>query len=341
MQRHQKVWVNYTFDLLLAHAIYIKLSDKYTLGSMNEIITHNKKNCRKFWTNKQLLDLCHDYVANPMKTVNNFWQQIQIPEMENKLEEEIRVYKPTPKQIKTIKNGLNDLGVNYKPENLNSYIQAFTSNSLASNDFSNEKLEWLGDRVFNSIATLFLLKNFKIKGLSSSPVKSIIISGDAYVKYNEKVNWSKMIMTDNNKLTEKQVVDAFEALYAAMFLDRGYSFVLKWTAKNILPLIDRELVLDLQTKRFVISFLDQKKLIKKKKTVTKLPSGDYHAHYQITYKDKKFENEGVASEAVEAKNIAANPIFDTLFMEEELKKLMRKLYLFDNDNTRNKRSNAK
>ena len=110
---------------------------------------------------------------------------------------------------------------------------------------SNEKLEFLGDSVLSLITSVYLYKHYpKFEEGDYTEIKSAIVKtgslADAALELNlgDYLYLSKGEELGNGRTNKNILADCFEAVIAAIFLDRGYdaadSFVVKYLFKDIL-----------------------------------------------------------------------------------------------------------
>ena len=143
---------------------------------------------------------------------------------------------PDRKYVKRMKNLLG-----FIPGNLSLYKMAFRHRSMAltlknGSKSSNERLEFLGDAVLGSVVAeiLFKLYPYKDEGFLTE-LRSKIVRRANLNQLGRKLGFQELIDFDEKtiNLTSKQSSlfgDAFEALIGAVYLDKGYDF--------IIPLLD-------------------------------------------------------------------------------------------------------
>jgi ribonuclease-3 len=106
----------------------------------------------------------------------------------------------------------------YRPKNLELFQEAVTHKSIAYTnnnniDFSNERLEFLGDAVLDTIIAEFLFQKFpeKDEGFLTK-VKSKVVELRSILRYNKGRSINLNSLEGN----------AFEAIIGAIYLDAGY-----------------------------------------------------------------------------------------------------------------------
>jgi len=113
---------------------------------------------------------------------------------------------------------------------------------------SNERLEFLGDSVLSLITSVYLFKNFpELKEGEYTDIKSVIVCAESLAEAAEKINLGDYLFLSkgeekNDGRRNKNILsDCFEALIAAIFLDKNfetaYNFVSKFLFENNLNFI--------------------------------------------------------------------------------------------------------
>jgi len=157
------------------------------------------------------------------------------------------------------------IGINFKDKKL--LIKSITHKSFNSND-NYEKLEFLGDRVLGLIISKTLLEIFPEDKEGSLDKKlASLVNRKKCCEISKKLNLENFIVTGNarskkNKIEDKIISDACEALIGAIYLDQGLSsaekFILKlWKSSLNLSIKDQ---VDAKTKLQEYSLKMYKKL---------------------------------------------------------------------------------
>src|SRR5690606_38914794 len=115
------------------------------------------------------------------------------------------------------------LGITPKNEKL--YIQALTHSSFAHENGTEhyERLEFLGDAVIQIIMSDYLYKNdLRDQGFLTKR-RAQSVREEALFLFAEKLNLAAYLKLGNGEQNAKQsvIADAFEALFAAIYLDLG------------------------------------------------------------------------------------------------------------------------
>ena len=132
------------------------------------------------------------------------------------------------------------IGINFKDKKL--LIKSLTHKSFNSNN-NYEKLEFLGDRVLGLIISKTLLEIFPDDKEGSLDKKlASLVNRKKCCEISKKLNLENFIVTGNiqskkNKIVDKIISDACEALIGAIYLDQGLSsaekFILKFWKNSL------------------------------------------------------------------------------------------------------------
>ncbi len=135
-----------------------------------------------------------------------------------------------------------------RPKNTEVYIRAFKHKSVAKVNEqgfkeSNERLEFLGDSVIGTIVSEYLFEKFphKPEGFLTQ-MKSKIVSRKSLNHLGEKTGIEPLIQYQKNNAIFKSLLgNVFEALFGAIYLDKGYKVTKKVLIERVLiPYIDLE-----------------------------------------------------------------------------------------------------
>ena len=132
------------------------------------------------------------------------------------------------------------IGINFKDKKL--LIKSLTHKSFNSNN-NYEKLEFLGDRVLGLIISKTLLEIFPEDKEGSLDKKlASLVNRKKCCEISKKLNLENFIVTGNarskkNKIEDKIISDACEALIGAIYLDQGLfsaeKFILKFWKSSL------------------------------------------------------------------------------------------------------------
>ncbi len=148
---------------------------------------------------------------------------------------------------KKLFNSLFNL-LGFVPCDTNIYRQALTHSSYTKNFGSklssknNERLEFLGDAVLDTIVGEILFKKFPYKGEGFlTEMRSKVVSRENLSKLAKKMDLQHHIYYDKSYNSNSTFINqisgnAFEAIIGAIYLDKGYDFTLKFFENRIFKL---------------------------------------------------------------------------------------------------------
>ena len=120
-----------------------------------------------------------------------------------------------------------------KPRNEQYYIEALTHSSYAYEVHGNkhtdyEKLEFMGDAVFQLVSAELVYKNFPEKSEGElTKLRSKLVRTESFAKLGRELNIHNMIYLGHGEekdrgKKDKIIEDVVEAFLGAVFIDRGY-----------------------------------------------------------------------------------------------------------------------
>ena len=117
----------------------------------------------------------------------------------------------------------------FRPGNIFLYELAFMHKSAHvernGHEFSNERLEYLGDAVINVIVADYLFKKFPFADEGAlTEMRSRVVSRNSLNKIADKFGIRRLITMSNVPINNAYIGNAFEAFFGAVYLDKGYSF---------------------------------------------------------------------------------------------------------------------
>ena len=125
----------------------------------------------------------------------------------------------------------------FLPKKIELYHQAFSHSSIEHQEYgNNERLEFLGDAIFNAVITEYLFHKMpnKDEGILTD-IRSKMVSRKTLNLLAKKIKIDKMVRTNlGEKMPSSVYGNAFEALIAAIYLDKGYKFCSKFIVKKII-----------------------------------------------------------------------------------------------------------
>ena len=125
----------------------------------------------------------------------------------------------------------------FTPNKIEFYHQALCHSSLEHKKYgNNERLEFLGDAIFNTVITEYLFHKMpnKDEGILTD-IRSKMVSRKTLNLLAKKIKIDTMVRTNLGDKTPSSVYgNAFEALIAAIYLDKGPKFCSKFIVKKII-----------------------------------------------------------------------------------------------------------
>lgn len=118
--------------------------------------------------------------------------------------------------------------IGIRPDNILIYKTAFQHKSLLNESEdaleSNERLEYLGDSILNSIVAEYLFKKYPQENEGFlTKMRSKIVKRRTLNEIAEKMELDILLREYNNtKISHSMLGNAFEALIGAIYLDKGY-----------------------------------------------------------------------------------------------------------------------
>ena len=123
------------------------------------------------------------------------------------------------------------------PNKIELYHQAFCHSSIEHQKYgNNERLEFLGDAIFNAVITEYLYQKMQQKDEGTlTDFRSKMVSRKTLNLLAKKIKIDKMVRTNlGDKIPSSVYGNAFEALIAAIYLDKGPRFCNKFIIKQII-----------------------------------------------------------------------------------------------------------
>ena len=129
-----------------------------------------------------------------------------------------------------------------RPGNIFLYRQAFlhrsASQELGANlKINNERLEFLGDAVLDSVTADFLFRTYPTRDEGFlTEMRSKIVNRSQLNRLSRKLGLDQLIRLDQGtgENARSYMGDAFEALVGAIYLDKGYEFTRKILLERII-----------------------------------------------------------------------------------------------------------
>ena len=123
------------------------------------------------------------------------------------------------------------------PKKIELYHQAFCHSSIEDQEYgNNERLEFLGDAIFNAVITEYLFQKMEQKDEGTlTDFRSKMVSRKTLNLLAKKIKIDKMVRTNlGDKIPSSVYGNAFEALIGAIYLDKGSVFCNKFIIKRII-----------------------------------------------------------------------------------------------------------
>jgi ribonuclease-3 len=121
----------------------------------------------------------------------------------------------------------------YRPKNIELFHEAITHRSIAyasPREFSNERLEFLGDAILDAIIAEFLFQKFPDQDEGYlTKVKSKVVSRKTLSEIGEELELRKILRYNKGRSINLSSLEgnAFEAIIGAIYLDSSYEAVKK------------------------------------------------------------------------------------------------------------------
>ena len=130
----------------------------------------------------------------------------------------------------------------FYPRNMRLYEQALTHKSVAKQDrqghnLDNERLEYLGDAVLDTVLADFLFKKFPYEDEGFlTQMRSKVVNRKQLSLLAENIGLDKLLKIDQHRRSIHSSIygNAFEAFIGAIYLDRGYPVTAKYIINDII-----------------------------------------------------------------------------------------------------------
>jgi len=189
--------------------------------------------------------------------------------------------KRNKKDIQLIRFIIKTFG--YRPKNLSYFYEALTHKSISNKSStlkSNERLEFLGDAIFDAVIANYLYDKFPEEDEGYlTKLKSKVVSRKSLSSIAERIQLRKHIIYQKGRSIKISTLEgnALEALIGAIYLDSGYQAVHKTVNHHIFrkyvdltTLLEEEI--DFKSKLFI--WTQKNKLILDFKVVTEENKGE-------------------------------------------------------------------
>jgi len=210
--------------------------------------------------------------------------------------------------------------------NRNIYLEAFIHRSFLEEnekfEFSNERLEYLGDSVLNLVIGEFLFNKFpKEEEGFLTKVRAKMVNRNALSSVAEEINIADFMILSSNipkNITQNSksiLSDALEALIGALYLDKGIESCRNFILKNIVEpvLKEGEYLVDENFKSQLLELAQANKLANPVYHITN-ETGPHHDKtftVEVRIDDKVF-GKGIGKSKKEAEQFAAKKALEKL-----------------------------
>ena len=158
----------------------------------------------------------------------------------------------------------------FRPENTEYYNEAFTHRSLHLSDehkgvVNNERLEFLGDAVLNTVFAEYLYRKFPEKKEGEmSMLRARLAKRETLNHIAVEMGLDKLLRVPQKHMVQKDDIygNALEAFCGAVFLDKGFDFCSHFVQTEMLKHVDlnKLLVVDTDYKSQLLARISRKKL---------------------------------------------------------------------------------
>ena len=130
--------------------------------------------------------------------------------------------------------------IGFYPHQISIYKQAFLHKSIIQNTKlqpfeSNERLEFLGDAILDSVISNYLYHKFPIKDEGYlTKLRSRLVSRKTLNNLGVKIGLEELMQSNLERASKSVYGDALEALIGAIYLDKGYSFAQRFVENKLL-----------------------------------------------------------------------------------------------------------
>ncbi|MBE6311796.1 MAG: ribonuclease III [Bacteroidales bacterium] len=158
----------------------------------------------------------------------------------------------------------------FRPDNTEYYKEAFTHRSLHLSDehkgvVNNERLEFLGDAVLNTVFAEYLYRKFPEKKEGEmSMLRARLAKRETLNHIAVEMGLDKLLRVPQKHMVQKDDIygNALEAFCGAVFLDKGFDFCSHFVQSEMLKHVDlnKLLVVDTDYKSQLLARISRKKL---------------------------------------------------------------------------------
>lgn len=140
------------------------------------------------------------------------------------------------------------------PTKIELYKTAFTHKSALIADKSgqivnNERLEFLGDSILNTIVTIHIFKKFPdLNEGVLTQTRAKLVNTYQLSLFNQQIGLNRFLNFNNSNLNHKHLyADTFEAFIGAFFLDKGFKKTERFIVKKIICTLNITEIIETET----------------------------------------------------------------------------------------------
>lgn len=207
----------------------------------------------------------------------------------------------------------------YKPKSMTYFHRALTHKSVAAEDTeTNERLEFLGDAILDSVVAEFLYRKFPSENEGYlTKIKSKIVNRRNLGDIGHEMELCKIMNYNNSRSIKLETIEgnAFEALIGAIYLDGGYHKAQESVEKHIFKkyinlnqLLEEEL--DFKSKLFI--WCQKNKLDIQFEVVSEENFGHEWKYVIEVFINEKAYGRGTGSSKKKAEQVASKETFELL-----------------------------
>lgn len=208
----------------------------------------------------------------------------------------------------------------YTPKNIFYFKKALTHKSVANNlgEPSNERLEFLGDAILDSIIAEFLFKKFPKEDEGYlTKVKSKVVSRRTLGKIAQEMEISSLMRYSKGRSINLETIEgnAFEAMIGAIYLDGGYENTVKSINNHIFrkyvnfnQILEEEI--DFKSKLFIWS--QKSKLPLRFEVVNEKNEGSTWSYTVVVFINDQEFGMGIGSSKKKAEQAAAKETIELI-----------------------------
>ena len=215
----------------------------------------------------------------------------------------------------------NNFGI--KPKKLELYIQAFRHKSVSEKkstglNNSNERLEFLGDSVLSTIVSEYLFEKFPNKDEGYlTQMRSKIVSRKNLNYLGEEMGLEPFVRYKKGNFPYKSLLgNVFEAIFGAIYLDKGYKKAKEVFIENVLEKytdLNNIEAINVDFKSQLLIYCQKNKFELEFKTISeKVIEGSIHFTMGV-YINEEFKSEATALSKRGAEQLAAETAIKELF----------------------------